>query len=79
VNGTILLVVSNNTLALAVLHDQVSGEVLDEVVSVVAKRLSVKSVKKSVSSSVSGGAASVGLTTLAVLLGLSTEGSLVAA
>jgi hypothetical protein len=32
-----------------------------------------------VSSSVSGGAASVGLTTLAVLLGLSTEGSLVAA
>lgn len=78
-NGTILLVVSNNTLALAVLHDQVSGEVLDEVVSVVAKRLSVKSVKKSVSSSVSGGAASVGLTTLAVLLGLSTEGSLVAA
>jgi len=79
VDGTVLLVVSNDTLALAVLHDQVGGEVLDEVVGVVAERLSVESVKKGVSGSVSGGAASVGLTTLAVLLGLSTEGSLVAA
>jgi len=79
VDGTVLLVVSNDTLALAVLHDQVGGEVLDEVVGVVAERLSVEGVKKGVSGSVSGGAASVGLTTLAVLLGLSTEGSLVAA
>lgn len=77
-DGTILLVVGNDTLALAVLHDQIGGEVLDEVVGVVAERLSVKSVKKSVAGSVSGGAASVGLTTLAELLGLTTECSLVA-
>jgi len=78
VNSTILLVVGNDTLALAVLHDQIGGKVLDEVVGVVAKRLSVESVKKSVAGSVSGGAASVGLTTLAELLGLTTECSLVA-
>jgi hypothetical protein len=78
VNGTILLVVGNDTLALAVLHDQVGGEVLDEVVGVVAEGLAVESVKKSVTGSVSGGATSVGLATLAELLGLSTEGSLVA-
>ena len=77
-DGTILLVVGNDTLALAVLHDQIGGEVLDEVVGVVAERLSVESVKKSVAGSVSGGAASVGLTTLAELLGLTTECSLVA-
>ena len=78
VQCTIFLVVGNDTLALAVLHDQVGGEVLDEVVGVVAERLSVESVKKSVAGSVSGGAASVGLTTLAELLGLTTECSLVA-
>lgn len=78
VDGTILLVVGNDTLALAVLHDQISGEVLDEVVGVVGERLAVESVKKSVTGSVGGGAASVGLTTLTVLLGLTTEGSLVA-
>jgi hypothetical protein len=78
VDGTILLVVGDDTLALAVLHDQIGGEVLNEVVGVVAEGLAVKSVKKSVTGSVGGGAASVGLTTLAVLLGLTTEGSLVA-
>jgi len=78
VKSTILLVVSHDTLALAILHDQVSGEVLDEVVGVVSKRLAVESVKKSVSGSVSGSAASVSLTTLAVVLALTTKSSLVA-
>jgi len=78
VKSTVLLVVSHDTLALAVLHDQISSEVLDEVVGVVAERLTVESVKKSVSSSVSSSATPVGLATLAVVLGLTTESSLVA-
>jgi hypothetical protein len=77
VQSAVLLVVGEDTAALAILHDQVEGEVLDEVVGLVAERLSVESVKKGVSGSVSGSAASVGLATLAVLLGLTTKSSLV--
>lgn len=77
VKSSILLVVGKNTLALAVLHDQVKGEVLNEIVCVVAERLSVKSVKKSVSGSVSGSAASVCLATLSEVLRLTTERTLV--
>jgi len=77
VEGTVLLVVGNDTLALAVLHDQVNGEELDEVVGVVPERLAVESVKKSVSGTVGGGAAAVCLTTLAVVLALTTESTLV--
>jgi hypothetical protein len=36
VDGTVFLVVGNNTLANTVLHDQISGKVLDEVFRVVA-------------------------------------------
>lgn len=78
VQSTILLVVRQNTAALAVLHDQVEGEVLDEVVGVVAKRLSVQGMEERVSSSVGGSAASVGLSALTVLLRLATKGTLVA-
>jgi hypothetical protein len=78
VQSAVLLVVGNDTTALAVLHDQVNGEVLDEIVGVVSERLSVEGVQKGVSGSVSGGTASVGLATLAVLLGLTTKSSLVA-
>ena len=77
VDRSVLLVVGNDTLADAILHDQIGGEVLDEVLGVVAKRLSVQGVKKSVAGSVSGSAATVGLSTLAVLLGLTSEGTLV--
>jgi hypothetical protein len=77
VQSTVLLVVSQDTTALTILHDQVEGEVLNEVVGVVAKRLAVESVEKGVTGSIGGGAASVGLATLAVLLGLTTESSLV--
>jgi hypothetical protein len=41
VDGSVFLVVGNNTLADAVFHDQVRGEELDEVLGVVAKRLAV--------------------------------------
>jgi len=77
VEGAVLLVVGEDTAALTILHDQVEGEVLDEVVGLVAERLAVESVKKGVAGSVSGSTASVGLATLSVLLGLTTESSLV--
>lgn len=77
VESAILLVVGDHTLALAVLHDQVNGEELNEVVGVVPERLAVKSVQKSVTCAVGGGAAAVGLATLAVVLALTTECTLV--
>lgn len=77
VQGTVFHVERNDTDTLAVLHDQVQREVLDEEVRVVAQRLAVESVENGVSSSVSGSGATVGLATLAVLEGLSTEGALV--
>jgi hypothetical protein len=77
VQGAVLLVVGKDTSALTILHNQVEGEVLDEVVGLVSERLSVESVKKGVAGSVSSSAASVSLSTLSVLLGLTTESSLV--
>lgn len=78
VDGSVFLVVSNDTLADTVLHDQVSRKVLDEVVGVVSEGLAVKSVQKSVTSPVGSGTAPVCLTTLAELLTLTTKGTLVA-
>lgn len=77
VKSAVLLVISENAAALAILHDQVNGEVLDEVVGVVPEGLAVESVKKGVAGTISGSAAAVGLATLSVLLGLTTEGTLV--
>lgn len=65
-------------LALAILHDQVSSKVLDEVVGVVSQRLAVEGVEKSVAGSVGSGTTSVGLTALSVFSRLTTERSLVA-
>lgn len=78
VEGAVLLVVGENTAAFTILHDQVEGEVLDEVVGVVSERLAVEGVEKGVAGTVSSSAAAVGLATLAELLGLTTESTLVA-
>lgn len=78
VQGSVLLIVGEDTTALSVLHDQIDSEVLDEVVGVVPQGLAVERVKESVTGTISGGAAAVGLSTLAELLGLSTESTLVA-
>lgn len=78
VQSTILLVVGQDAAALAVLHDQVDDEVLDEVVGVVSQGLAVQGVQQGVAGSISGSTASVGLSTLAVFLGLATKGTLVA-
>jgi hypothetical protein len=63
VKGTILHVQSEDTTALAVLHDEIQSEVLDEEVGVVAERLSVKSVENGVTGTISDGSATVSLTT----------------
>lgn len=78
VEGAVLLVVGDNTVALAVLHNQIHGEVLDEVVGVVGERLAVESVKHGVSGTIGSGTGAVGLATLSKFPGLTTESTLVA-
>jgi hypothetical protein len=75
--GTILHVQSDDTNALAVLHDEVERKVLNEEVGVVAKTLAVERVKKSMARPVRRCGATVGLAALAVLQRLTTEGALV--
>jgi hypothetical protein len=79
VESAILLVVGNDTFALAVFHDQVQGKVFDKVVGVVSERLPIESMQESVTGTIRGSAASVSLATFAVLLRLTTEGTLIAA
>jgi hypothetical protein len=57
---------SNDTHALAILHDQVEGKVLDEEVGVVTQRLAVERVQEGMAGTVSGGCATVGLASLSV-------------
>lgn len=78
VESAIFLIVSEDATALAVLHDQVESEELDEVVCVVSERLAVERMKKGVTGPIGDGTASVCLATLAVLLRLATESALVA-
>ena len=78
VNGAVLHADGDNTDAVALLvHDEISGEVLDEVGGVVVEGAAVESVEKGVTGSVGDAAASVGLATLTVLEGLATESTLV--
>ena len=77
VQGTVLLVVGEDTAALAILHDQVEGEVFDEVVGLVAEGLAIEGVEEGVAGSVSSSAASVRLATLAELQRLTTERALI--
>jgi hypothetical protein len=77
VEGAVLEVEGNDTDTLAVLHQEVDREELDEEVGVVAERLAVEGVEKSVAGTVGSGGAAVGLATLAELERLTTEGTLV--
>lgn len=77
VEGAVLHVQGNDTDTLAILHDQVKGEVFDEEVGVVTEGLAVQSVKKSVTGTVGSGSATVRLAALAKLQRLTTEGPLV--
>ena len=73
----VLHVQCHDTDALAALHNEIEGEVLDEEVGVVAERLAIERVEESVSGTISGSSAAVGLATLAVLEGLTTKSALV--
>ena len=75
--GAVLEVEGDHTHALAVLHDEIEREVLDEEVGVVAEGLAVEGMEEGVTGTVGGGGATVRLTTLAVLQRLATEGALV--
>lgn len=77
VNGTVGHIVAHDTAALASLHDEVESKVLNEEDAVVAERPTKQSVQHAVAGSVGDGAASIGLTTLAEVLRLTTEGSLI--
>lgn len=78
VESSVLLVVGENATAFTILHNQVESKVFDEVVGVVGEGLAVEGVEKSVAGTISSSAAAVGLTTLAELLRLTTESTLVA-
>lgn len=76
-DGSVFEVHGNDSNAGSVLHDEVEGEVLNEVVAVVLEGGSVESVEKGVSSSVSDTASSVSLSSTSEIVGLSSESSLV--
>lgn len=77
VECAILHIEGNNTNALTVLHYQVQREVFDEEVRVMAERLAIECVEKSMSSTISGSCATICLTTLAILERLTTKCTLV--
>ena len=77
VKGTVLHVERDNTDALAILHNQVQGKVLDEEVGVVTEGLAVEGVEEGVAGTVGRGGAAVGLATLAELERLTTKRTLV--
>ena len=64
---TVFHVQSDDTDTLAILHDEIKSKVLDEEVGIVAQGLAIEGVEDSVASTVGGGGAAVGLSTLAVL------------
>jgi hypothetical protein len=77
VECTIFLVVSKDTAAFTILHDEIESEELNEIICAVSKRLTIECVQKNVTGSIGSRAGSVCLTTLSVLLGLTTESSLI--
>jgi hypothetical protein len=77
VKRSVLHVESKDTDTLAVLHQQVEREVLDEEVGVVSERLAVEGMQNGVSSSIGGRSTSVRLSTFTVLQRLTTESPLV--
>ena len=67
VKGTVLHVERDDTNALAVLHNQVEGEILDEEVGVVTEGLAVECVEEGVTGTVGSSRASVCLAALTIL------------
>lgn len=63
--------------AASAVHEQVEGEVLDEIVHLVAKTLAVEGVKHRVAGSVGDGAGSLSLSAFAKLQRLATKSALI--
>lgn len=77
VEGSILHVQGDDANTFAVLHNEVKSKIFNEEVSVVFERLSVERVEDGVSRSICSSSATVSLTALAVLEGLTTKRPLV--
>lgn len=77
VERTILQIKSQHTAALALLEDQIQGEVLHKVVAVVAEGLTVEGVQQGVTGTIGHRTASMGLAALAELQALAAERTLV--
>jgi len=75
--SAILHVESDYANTFIILHDQVEGEILNEVGCVVPKRLTIEGVQDGMTSPVSSSSTTVGLPTLAVLEGLAAKGTLI--
>ncbi len=77
VQGAVLHVARHDTDTLAVFHDQIERKVLNEEVCVVPEGLAVERVEEGVAGTVGRSSATVCLTALAELEGLTTERTLV--
>lgn len=77
VEATVFHAQSDDSLALAILHNQVQSKVLNKVSGIVEQGSTVESMEETVSGSIGDAAASMGLTTLAELQTLTAKGSLV--
>jgi hypothetical protein len=76
-NGSILKAQSHHTHTLVSVHDQIQGVVLNEVGGVVGKGATVQGVKHGVTSTIGSSSSTISLTTLTIVLGLSTKGTLI--
>lgn len=76
-NCSILQIQSNHSSTLAILHEQIHCKVFDKIVAIVTERLAIKRVQKRMSSSVSYAAASMSLSSLAVVVTLSAKSTLI--
>ena len=78
VGGAVLHVEGGDAGALSIVgHDEVEGEVLDEVRGVKGQRAAIEGVEHGVAGAVGGAGAAVGLAALAVVEGLAAKGALV--
>jgi hypothetical protein len=77
VPSSILHTEGHHTVTLTIVHEQVSGEVLNKEEAVMLESLTVQSVKHSMSSTISSTGTAVSLATLSKLEGLATKSTLV--
>lgn len=76
-NRTILKANGNDTDAFTIFHKQIKCEIFDEIVTVIVQRLAVQCVQQWMSRSIGDGTASVRLATFAIVIALTTEGTLI--